>query len=177
MRIVSVHDSYTPVRHSVDIPYDDSYNPQAYEYSTPYLCPEELGDIYAEAEHQWDIEVQAYEEQWDSVPEFQPPSVFRGLSKPAPYVDYAEANHLYIGAATAAHIKMMKIGARRVNYNPPKRRMSTSTTVPVVKKEVPATPTPQKPRHVGVTKRGKSIRIPLDQLPLYKYRGWEKMAV
>ncbi|MHC4311279.1 MAG: hypothetical protein ACYSW3_02265 [Planctomycetota bacterium] len=175
MSYASVHDSYYPIRTSVDIPYTDDYDPGAYEYNTPYLSPEEIGDVHAQSQDQWDIEVQAYEEDWDSYPDFQPPSVFRGMSKPAPNVDYAEANHLYISAGTLALIEMMRYAARKVNYNPPKKRMST--TVPVHKKEVPVNP-PQQPlipieKKVGINRKLK--RIPARELPLWQYRGWKEL--
>lgn len=175
-RTVSVHDSYYPVRTSVDIPYTDDYNPDSYEYRTPFLDTTEMGDVHAQSPEQWEIEEQAYNEDWDSVPDFRDRPVSRRSSKPAPNVDYAEANHLYISAATMALVEMFRIAARRVNYNPPKRRMSTSKTVPIVKKEVPDKVVPQKPKYVGVNKMGRSLRIPLKDLPLYKYRGWKEMS-
>ena len=175
----SVHDSYYPIRTSVDIPYTDDYDPGAYEYNTPYLCPEELGDVYAQSQDQWDIEVEAYEEEWDDEhvnPVFQPPSVFRGQSKPAPDVDYSIANHLYMSAGTLALIEMMRYAARRVNYNPPKKRMSRTVTIP--KKEVPAkepAAQPMIPIEKGRGPLHKSKRIPANELPLYKYRGWKEI--
>lgn len=174
---VVVTDGYVPVRQSVDIPYDDEYEPQAYEYRTPFLDTTEMGDVYMyDSPEQWEIEEQAYEEDWDNAPDFQPPSVFRGQSKPAPDVDYAEANHLYMSAGTLALIEMMRYAARRVNYNPPKQRMST--TVPIPKKEVPAKEPAAQPLIPVEKGRGplrKSKRIQPNELPLYKYRGWKEI--
>lgn len=177
MRVASVHDSCQSFPHSVDVPYVDEVDASAWEYKLPYLDTTELSDFYAQTEDQWEIEEQAVDEGWDAVPDWMPEDARERYqrSKPADRVDYSEANHLYLTPATIAMMDLIRrIGRNRVNRNPPKRRMSTSTTVPVVKKEVPSKKA-AKVKYIGVNKLSKSVRIPLDQWPLYKIRGWKEM--
>jgi hypothetical protein len=177
MCAVSVHDSYYPVRTSVDIPYTDDYNPDSYEYSTPYLCPEELGDFYMVSEEIWESEEQAVHEDWDNAEDWKD-CIFGPKVVPG---DWAWDNAEWLGESALELIAFVNCALdaveQRRNYNPPKKRMG-SKTVPVHKKEVPDKVIPQQPKtpmSVPVTKMGVSKRIPIKELPLFLYRGWKEI--
>jgi hypothetical protein len=174
----SVYDSCQSFPHSVDIPYVDEVEPSEWEYRQPYLDTTELGDYYAQTEEMWEIEEQAVEEGWDAVPDWTPEDARKTYqrSKPADRVDYSEANHLYLTPETIELMELIQRAARKIVsrvFNP-RKRVSTSTTVPVEKKEVPIKKA-AKIKYIGVNKMGRSVRIPLDQWPLYKIRGWKEM--
>jgi hypothetical protein len=170
--------------HALDTNMDEEYDPSSYEWRGPYLAPEELADVYAQSEEQWEIEIQAQSEGWDSYPDWQPEPEQEEYeyipgSRPKNDVKWDEANHVYLGPAAMAWLEILdKIRFRR-NYNPPKKRMSTTVTVPILDKEVPAQDVPAKPKYVIVEKgRGvlhKAKRIPPRELPLYIYRGWKEV--
>jgi hypothetical protein len=172
--------------HSMDLPWDEEYHPESYEYSVPFLAPEELGDFYALSEEQWEIEEQALAEGWDFAPDYVEPELTDVFAcgdyidaRPIDDVDWAEANHVYLGKAALEWIKFLDSIRWRRNFNPPKRHYTR--TVIVAKKEVPAEPPRPIKKTVVVWKRitprhSKREVIPITDLPLYKYRGWKEVG-
>jgi hypothetical protein len=183
-----------------EIPWDEEYHPESYEFRGRYLPSEELSDVYGMTEEDWDAAVLAIEEDWDNAPNYifdakqyrheEGSTYFLNLDDgelvDAPewqnekYTDWDDANHLYLSDATLAWIEFFDSIRWRRNFNPPKRHYTR--TVVVAKKEVPAEPARPIKKTVVVWKQVtprhmKREVIPIQELPLWQYRGWKEVGV